>query len=75
MAEKLLAWSVLHHGDSLAPSVVAYVSTGAVPKAASKVTMDDVCDLDLKDIIHKLGNVSLLYMYGTVLSIAVSLFE
>lgn len=56
MAGKLLAWSVLHDGESLvglAPSVVEYLLTGSVSKAASKVTIDDVCDLELKDIIKK----------------------
>jgi len=65
MAGRLLAWSVLHDGESLvglAPSVVEYLSTGSVPKAACKVTMDDVCDLELKDIIDKVGHVTLLYM-------------
>ena len=65
MAGRLLAWSVLHDGESLvglAPSVVEYLSTGSVPKAACKVTMDDVCDLELKDIIHKVGYVRLLSM-------------
>ena len=44
---RLLAWSVLHDGEGLvglASSVVElYLSTGSVPKAACKVTMDDVC--------------------------------
>ena len=56
MAGKLLAWSVLHDGESLvglASSVVEYLSTGSVSKAASKVTIDDVCDLELKEIIEK----------------------
>ena len=37
----------------LAPAVVEYLSTGSVSKAASKVTIDDVCDLELKEIIEK----------------------
>jgi hypothetical protein len=56
MAGRLLAWSVLHGGEGLvglAPAVIEYLSTGSVPKAASKVTIDDVCDLELKDIIEK----------------------
>ena len=56
MAGKLLAWSVLHDGESLVglpSSVVEYLSTESVSKAASKVTIDDVCDLELKEIIEK----------------------
>lgn len=56
MAGKLLAWSVLHNGEGLvglAPAVVEYLSTGSASKAACQVTIDDVCDLELKDIIEK----------------------
>lgn len=72
MARRLLAWSVLHDGESLvglAPSVVEYLSKGSVPKVACRVTMDDVCDLELKDIIQKVGKVRLIYIYGTLLEV------
>ena len=60
MAGKLLAWSVLHSGETftgLSPAVIEYLSTGVVDKATAKLTTADLYDVDLRDIIEtKVGN-------------------
>ena len=56
MAGKLVAHSILH-GDpglvGLAPALVRHISTGCVSEAKELVTLQDLYDIDLKEMIDK----------------------
>ena len=56
MAGKLVAHSILHGGPGLvglAPALVRYICTGSVAEAKELVTLEDLYDIDLKEVIEK----------------------
>ena len=55
MAGKLLAHSILHGGpglSGLSPCIIKYLTTGSVDKARDLVTIDDLYDTDLREILE-----------------------
>jgi len=54
MAGKLLAYSVPHSCGfiGMSPAVVEYLCTGSLSKASSKVTIEDLYDVELRHIIE-----------------------
>lgn len=56
MAGKLLAHSILHEGPGLvglAPAIVKYLTTGSLSDARKHVTIEDLYDLELKQILEE----------------------
>ena len=56
MAGKLIAHSILHGGpgfSGLAPAIVQYLCTGSLDKSKHLVTIEDLYDLGLKEILEE----------------------
>lgn len=56
VAGKLVAHSLRHDGPGfvgLSPAVVKYLNTGSLEEAATLVTVDDVTDLELKELLEE----------------------
>ena len=56
MAGKLIAHSILHGGpgfSGLAPAIVQYLCTGSLDKSKDLVTIEDLYDLELKEILQE----------------------
>ena len=56
MAGKLIAHSILHGGpgfSGLAPAIVQYLCTGSLDKSKHLVTIEDLYDLELKEILQE----------------------
>ncbi|XP_067031279.1 uncharacterized protein [Acropora muricata] len=56
IAGKVVAHSILHDGPGfvgLAPSLVEYLATGSVDAARGIVSLNDIADLDLKQLIEE----------------------
>ena len=74
MAGKLVAHSVLYGGQGLvglAPAIDRYHSTGSVPLAQELVTLDDLYDVDLKEMIEK----QVLSLFSLFMGYITSLFN
>lgn len=55
IAGKLVAHSIFHEGPGfigLSPAIVQYICTGSISKAKELVNIEDLCDLELKDLIE-----------------------
>ena len=56
MAGKLIIHSILHGGpgfSGLAPAIVQYLCTGSLDKSKHLVTIEDLYDLELKEILEE----------------------
>ena len=54
MAGKLIAYSILHSCNGfigMSPAVIEYLSTGSIVNASNKVTLADLYDVELRQII------------------------
>lgn len=58
IAGKVVAHSILHDGPGfvgLAPSLVEYLATGSMDAAKGIVSLNDIADLELKELIEEVS--------------------
>lgn len=66
IAGKVVAHSILHDGPGfvgLAPSLVEYLATGSVDAAKGIVSLNDISDLELKQLIEEEVSVDMFFFF------------